>query len=63
MSPITLGTKVKDSLSNFEGTVTARIEYLFDTPQVQVTSNAYTTDGKVAVEWITESRVTIVPAA
>ncbi len=54
---IALGSKVADRVTGFAGTATARCEYLYTGPRVQV--EAHITDpGKgPAVEWFDESRL------
>jgi hypothetical protein len=53
-----LGQKVKDSVTGFVGTLTARCVYLHGSPRVVVEGIA---DGKPVELWIDESRV--VPVA
>ena len=53
---IQLGAKVKDSVTGFVGTVTARCEYLYAGARVVVEGIA---DGKPVEMWIDESRVEV----
>jgi hypothetical protein len=54
---ITLGSKVKDTVTGFEGTATARAEYLDGRVSVQVEALR---DGKPISEWFPESRIVVV---
>lgn len=58
--PIPLGSKVKDTLTGFKGTATARTEYIHGTPQVLV-ENTLSGD-KITNEWISEPRLELIPA-
>ena len=55
---INLGTKCKDKETNFEGRVTARVEYLYDSPQVLL-EGMDATDSPVSY-WIAETRAEII---
>ncbi|MBY0274718.1 hypothetical protein K2Z84_05220 [Candidatus Binatia bacterium] len=50
-----LGSKVRDTVTGCAGTVTARIEYLSDTPQAKLEWG--TPDGTHHERWIPESRL------
>jgi hypothetical protein len=54
---ITLGSKVKDTVTGFEGTSTARAEYLDGRVSVQVEALR---DGKPISEWFPEFRIVVV---
>ena len=55
---IAFGTKVKDSITGFEGIVIARAEYMNGCRQVLVVAKSR--DGAAPVsEWIDEQRVTV----
>jgi hypothetical protein len=51
-----LGKKVKDSITGFTGTATARAEYLNSTPSIRVTTLH---EGKIVEEWMDESRLSV----
>ena len=53
----TLGTKVKDNVTGFVGTVTARCEYLNGEPRVAV--EGLDTTGRPIEVWAVESRFSI----
>ena len=55
---IKLGIKVRDKVTNFEGLVTARADYLYGEPQVMVES--VDTTGRPIEWWYKEDRVEIV---
>lgn len=56
-----LGSKAKDTITGFEGTVTATCEYLHDKPSARLETLK---DGKVVAEWFQISRlVTVVEPA
>lgn len=52
-----LGEKVRDRLSGFEGVCTARAEYLYGVPRVEVTPVAKSGDKSDEPRWFEESRV------
>jgi hypothetical protein len=54
---IQLGAKVKDSLTGFVGTVTARCEYLNGGPRVMLEGNDST--GRPVEHWFNESRAEV----
>jgi len=54
---IQLGAKVKDSVTGFVGTVTARCEYLHHDPQVL--AEGIDTTGRPIEQWIKESRAEV----
>lgn len=56
---IKLGYKVKDNITNFEGVVTARTEYLDQSTSCLVESEKLV-DGKPVSAWFEESRLEIV---
>lgn len=51
---VRLGTKVRDSITGFEGTVTARCEYLTSTTRIMIEGQS--ADGKPVDLWCDESR-------
>lgn len=55
---IKLGTKVIDRLTGLSGTATARCEYLFGSPRVEVEFGP-TKDGKTDSQWVDESRLEV----
>jgi hypothetical protein len=57
---IKLGSKVKDKITGFTGTATARAEYLERPPQVFVEAEATEGGRRAADAWITESRLEVV---
>lgn len=58
---IKLGARVKDTLSDFTGTVVGRAEYLFSATHCQVQSSTLNADGKAPMDWIEESRLELFP--
>jgi hypothetical protein len=56
---ITLGSKVKDTVTGFQGTATASIESLARQPQILVETGF---DGKRHQEWFDESRIESIDA-
>lgn len=56
---ISLGQKVVDTLSGFEGFVTCRAEYLDGLVRFEVTPKMI--DGKVNTEWFDEKRLAAIP--
>ena len=62
MTPTTevkLGDTARDTVTGFEGTVTARIDYLSQPPQLCL--EALRTDGGVSTLWFGVERVEIAP--
>ena len=57
MATISLGDEVRDTVTGYTGTVTARSEYLQGTTRCAVESYR---DGKMTCEWIDEGRLAIV---
>ena len=56
---IELGTKVRDIVSNFRGIATARAEYRFCTPRIQVSPDRIDSDGKlIEPVWFEEAQLT-----
>ncbi len=53
---IELGKKVKDSITGFIGTVTARCEYLYSNTQVMIEGK---TEGRPVSMWCSEKRVEV----
>lgn len=51
MSKIELGSKVRSTVSGFEGTVTGIIEYLHCPKRAQITAPKLT-DGAIKTEWL-----------
>ncbi|HCS40369.1 MAG TPA: hypothetical protein DIW44_12395 [Anaerolineaceae bacterium] len=51
---IVLGKKYKDAVTGFIGTATAKAEYQFDHPSIQLESMV---DGKPAREWYSLPRI------
>jgi hypothetical protein len=61
---IKLGTKVKDSISGFEGIATARIEYLYGCVRVLVEPQGLNQDGKpIEAQYFDEQRLEDQPTA
>ena len=57
MAKIKLGDKVKDTLTDLEGTVTARTEYLYGCVQIEVQPKELK-DGKIVeAPWIDEPQL------
>lgn len=54
---VTLGDKVKDHITGFEGIVTGRATYLYGCVQVLVTAKKRKPDGDIIAEWFDEQRV------
>lgn len=54
MEEFPLGTRAKDRITGFVGTITARIEYFDSSPKVQLEELV---DGKVATEWFDIARI------
>lgn len=52
-----LGKKVRDKVTGFEGTVTARCEYVSGSPQVCLAS--IDKDGNPQTTWLDEGRVEV----
>ena len=53
-----LGSTVKDTITGFKGTVTARVEYISGYANYRVEPNHLATDGKVIKgEWFDEARL------
>jgi len=59
MGKVYLGDEVKDSISEFKGIATCRIEYLTGCVQIQITAEG--TGGKIE-EWIDEQRLVVTKA-
>jgi len=59
---ITLGSKVKDSITGFAGTVTCRSEYLNGCVSIGVQSPALHDGKTLGLEWIDESQLVVVMA-
>ncbi len=55
---IKLGEKVKDTVTAFEGTATARTEYLWGCPQVRVQPEGLKDGKPIEPQWIEEPRLT-----
>lgn len=55
MTTCTLGQKYRDTITGYEGTATARTEYLGNSPSVRLERADET--GKPEEEWFTESRL------
>lgn len=53
---IELGTKARDAISGFEGTVTGHVRYLSGEDRLELTSPNLN-DGHVVTEWFDLSRV------
>jgi len=61
---IKLGSKVKDSVTGFEGVAIARCEYLFGCISVQVQPEGMTEDGKMKPAlWVDEQRLDVLSKA
>lgn len=56
----TLGSKARDTVTGFTGTVTARAEYLQGATQVRL--ERLDNDGKLSAEWFDENRLAEEPA-
>lgn len=64
MPLVKLGDSVRDSISGFEGVVTARSEQLYSTPKVFVEACLPGDDGRVLPgEWFDEARVETIVGA
>ena len=59
---IELGSKVKDSITGFEGVSTGRAEYLHGCPSVLVESTELQ-EGEVKKQWIDEPRLIVLKGA
>lgn len=57
---ISLGALVKDSLTDFQGTVTARCTYLHDRTQLLVQARLLNESGEAPTQWLAESRVSVI---
>lgn len=55
-SKIEIGEDAEDSITGFVGVVTARIEYLGDSPGLRIESRTQH-EGQPVILWFTESRV------
>jgi hypothetical protein len=53
-----LGKKAKDKVSELEGVITARTEYLYGDDAYQITPKAK--DGKISTWWIELERIEII---
>ena len=60
---VKLGEKVKDSITGFEGTVTARAEYLYGCVRVEVTPAALKDGVPVESQWFDEQRTSALSEA
>jgi hypothetical protein len=56
MNKIEIGEDVEDSITGFSGVLTARCEYLGDSPSLRIESRTQH-EGKPVVQWFTESRI------
>lgn len=56
MGKLELGSKVRDSVTKFEGLVTGRAQYLHGVDQALIEAEVGP-DGKTREEWIAESRL------
>ena len=56
---VKLGSKVKDSLTLFAGTVIGRAEYLYETPSLLIAQDTLNNDGSPVSDWFSESRFVI----
>jgi hypothetical protein len=57
---VTLGSKVRDTITGFEGIATGRGVYLNGCVSVCITRSELTKDGEPKVEWFDEQRVEVV---
>jgi hypothetical protein len=57
---VQLGSKVKDKVSGFTGTATARCERLTGVPQVLVEAQATENGSRAAEGWYDEARLEVV---
>lgn len=55
---IKLGDTVRDKLTGFSGIATARVEYLFNPPEIRVESTVLRDGKPVDGIWISEARIT-----
>ena len=60
MNEIKLGDRVKDRITGFEGTVTARIEYLYGCIQFRVQPDVAENGAQLKADWIDEDQLKIV---
>jgi hypothetical protein len=57
---VTLGSKVRDTITGFEGIATGRSQFLNGCVSVCVTRSEVTKDGEVKLEWFDEQRIEVV---
>ena len=60
MSKIKLGDRVRDKMTGFEGTVNARIEYMYGCTQFEVQPDVDKTGAYRSHEWIDEPQLEII---
>lgn len=58
--PVKLGDRVKDMLSDFEGVVTARSEFLYGCVRVQVTSRGLHEGKPIEPYWFDEPQLEVI---
>jgi len=61
-SRIPLGSKVRDTITGFEGTATARITYLHSVEQLRVESKGLFEGKPIEAQWVDEPRVELLGA-
>ena len=54
-----LGKKAKSKITGFEGTITAKVQYLNSDDQYQVTGKVYDPSKKVIIEWFNIKEIEI----
>lgn len=57
---VTLGSKVRDTITGFEGIATGNSTYLNGCISICITRSELTKDGEPKVEWFDEQRVEVV---
>lgn len=57
---VKLGSKVRDTITGYEGIATARSEFLNGCVSIQITRTEMTKDGDAKADWFDEQRVALV---
>jgi len=60
MDKIEVGSTVADKLTQFQGTVIVRAEYLYDVPQLLVAARSLNVEGEAPEKWIAEARCNLI---
>ena len=57
---VTLGSRVRDTITGYEGIVTGRSEFLNGCVSICIARSEVTKDGDVKFEWFDEQRVKVI---